>query len=42
MTDVLQVGDKIPEFGLPTMDGQTVGLSDFARKRFIIFMWASW
>jgi hypothetical protein len=42
MTAVLQVGDKMPIFELPTMEGQAVGLEDFAGKRFIIFMWASW
>ncbi len=36
------VGIHAPDFVLPTLDGETVRLSDFRGKRVVLFMWASW
>ena len=39
---VVTVGDKAPDFSLPALDGRSVMLSDYAGKKVILFMWASW
>ncbi len=38
----LAVGQPVPDFELPALDGQPVRLSDYRGKRLLIFMWASW
>ena len=38
----LLIGSEVPDFVLPTLDGQSTRLSDFRGKRVILFMWASW
>lgn len=38
-----EVGYRAPDFALPTLDGQTVHLSDFRRKKAIFLnFWATW
>lgn len=39
---IITIGDIAPDFTLPSLDGRNVSLSDFAGKRLILFMWASW
>ena len=41
-TRFLNVGDEVPDVRLPGLDGSQHGLSDFAGRRLIVFMWASW
>ena len=36
------VGDRAPDFTLPSLDGVDVRLSDYLGKRVVLFMWASW
>ncbi len=36
------VGSIAPDFALPTLDGQTIHLSDYREQRLLVFMWASW
>ena len=33
---------NFPEFVLPDLNGRKVKITDYSRKRLIIFMWASW
>ena len=40
--NVVNVGDKAPDFTLPSLDGRDVSLSDYAGKRVALFIWASW
>lgn len=45
MSDIpktLRVGDKMPELVLENIQGGEVQLSDFAGKKYIVYMWASW
>ncbi|SRR5581483_3226370 len=37
-----QVGELAPDFGVTTLDGETVHLSDFRGKPVMINFWASW
>ena len=39
---VVRVGDEAPEFSLRSLDGSEVRLSEFAGRKLILFMWASW
>ncbi len=41
-TQAVNVGDKAPDFGLRSLAGDTVNLSDYRGKKTILFMWASW
>jgi peroxiredoxin len=36
------IGDIVPDFTLPSLDGVDVKLSDYQGKRVAVFMWASW
>ncbi len=36
------IGDIVPDFTLPSLDGVDVKLSDYRGKRLAVFMWASW
>jgi peroxiredoxin len=38
----VSVGTKAPDFKLPTMDGKTISLSDFADKPTLLVFWATW
>ncbi len=39
----VKVGEAVPDFTVPLLDGQrTVRLSDFRGRRVLIFTWASW
>jgi len=38
----LAVGQMVPDFSLPSLDGREVRLADYRGKKLIIFMWASW
>ena len=37
-----EVGDRAPDFVLPSMDGDERRLSDYRGKRVVLFFWASW
>ena len=38
----VQVGEKAPDFTLPSLSGEEVRLSDYRGKKLVLFMWASW
>ncbi len=38
----LEVGQPVPDFELPSLDGRPVKLSDYRGKKLLVFMWASW
>ncbi|MBI4218971.1 MAG: redoxin domain-containing protein [Chloroflexi bacterium] len=38
----LSVGEPVPDFTLPSMDGPDISLREYAGNKLIIFMWASW
>ena len=38
----LDLGQPLPDFELPALDGHTVKLADYRGKKLLIFMWASW
>ena len=40
--NVVNVGDKAPDFTLRSLDGRDVSLSDYVGKRVALFFWASW
>ena len=35
-------GDQAADFSLPSLDGDTVSLSDYRGRKLILFVWASW
>jgi cytochrome c biogenesis protein CcmG/thiol:disulfide interchange protein DsbE len=37
-----KVGERAPDFSLPTLDGGTVRLSDYRGKPIVLNFWASW
>lgn len=39
---VATVGDPAPDFTLPTIDGGSASLSDFAGRKVAMVIWASW
>jgi peroxiredoxin len=39
---VPQLGDKAPDFALPTLKGDTVRLSDYRRQVVVLNLWATW
>lgn len=41
-TITLQPGQPVPDFTLPSLDGQDVSLSSYRGGKVIVFMWASW
>ncbi len=41
-TIILKEGDLAPDFTVPTLDGQTVRLSDFRGKCVLLDFWATW
>ena len=41
-TSALEVGDKAPEFSLPNVDGEMIGLSDFKGNVIILDFFATW
>lgn len=41
-TQFVRVGDAIPPITLSDLDGNQIALSDFAGRKLIVFMWASW
>ena len=41
-TRFVNVGDPVPDIAFPDLDGRQVALSEFAGRRLIVFMWASW
>ncbi len=36
------IGELVPDFTLPSLDGGDVSLSDYRGHRLAVFMWASW
>lgn len=38
----LNIGDKVPDFELATLDGGRLSVSSFAGKKLVVFCWASW
>ena len=38
----VKVGDNARDFELPSLQGQTIKLSDYRGNKVILFMWASW
>ena len=36
------VGEKAPDFTLPTVDGLPLSLSDLLGRKVVMFVWASW
>ena len=40
--DHIAVGDRLPNFTLPSLDGRCVQLSDFRGRPLVINFWASW
>ena len=41
-TTPISIGDRVPDFTLPSLDGSDVSLSDYAGKRVALFFWGSW
>ena len=40
--NVRDLGDPFPDLQFPTVNGDTVHISDFAGKRLLLFSWSSW
>ncbi len=40
--NVVNVGEKAPDFTLRSLDGRDVSLSDYTGKRVALFFWGSW
>ena len=38
----LTLGEAVPDFTLPALDGSPVKMSDYRGKKLLVFMWASW
>jgi len=39
---IARVGDRLPDFALPLLDGGTLALDDRRGKRLLLFFWGSW
>jgi peroxiredoxin len=39
---VTEIGEKITDVALTSLDGDEVSLSDYLGTRLILFCWASW
>ncbi len=39
---LLEVGQAVPDFELPALDGRPVRLSNYRGQKLLVFMWASW
>ena len=39
---VTEIGEKITDTSLRSLDGEEVSLSDFRGSRLILFCWGSW
>lgn len=39
---IADVGDAAPDFTLPTLDGETISLSEFRGRPTVVNFWASW
>jgi cytochrome c biogenesis protein CcmG/thiol:disulfide interchange protein DsbE len=37
-----ELGQPVPDFTLPTLDGKPIHIRDYRGKKLIVFMWASW
>jgi peroxiredoxin len=37
-----QVGQPIPDFSLPSIQGDEIRVDSYRGKKLVIFMWASW
>ncbi|MCL0042934.1 peroxiredoxin family protein [Dehalococcoidia bacterium] len=35
-------GHEVPDFTLPTLDGEPINIREYRGKKVIVFMWASW
>lgn len=42
MATTLTAGTPAPDLALPSLDGDTVSLTDFRGKRLLLFFWGSW
>ncbi len=40
--NVLKVGDRLPDFTLPTLDGGIVRSSDYRGRPLLLYIWGSW
>lgn len=40
--NIPEVGSVAPPFALPTLDGETIRLTDYRNRRLLVFMWGSW
>jgi len=41
-TNVVQVGDRMPDLTLASINGGEIDLARYAGKKYIVYMWASW
>ena len=41
MPDPLEIGTPAPDFSLPSLDGDTVSLADFAGRPVLLTFWSS-
>lgn len=39
---MVQVGERVPEWTLPTLAGGELGLRDLRGRKALLFFWASW
>ena len=41
-SNIVNTGDRAPDFVLRSLGGDDVRLSDYHGKKLVLFMWASW